>query len=195
MTTIVDGAGDSEETEKHIETIKVEIENTDDMHEVERLQQRITRLASGVAIIKVGAMTEVEMVEKKHRLEDALEAVRAARDSGIVPGGGVALLRAIQEVELEVENEEQGIGVQCVISSCREPFRQIAKNAGESADLLESAVSAMEGDQGFDFRKMEPCDMIERGIVDPAKVTITALQNAVSAAGTLITTGHAIIEK
>ena len=135
------------------------------------------------------------MVEKKHRLEDALEAVRAARDSGIVPGGGVALLRAIQEVELEVENEEQGIGVQCVISSCREPFRQIAKNAGESADLLESAVSAMEGDQGFDFRKMEPCDMIERGIVDPAKVTITALQNAVSAAGTLITTGHAIIEK
>ena len=195
VTTIVDGAGDSEETEKHIETIKVEIENTDDMHEVERLQQRITRLASGVAIIKVGAMTEVEMVEKKHRLEDALEAVRAARDSGIVPGGGVALLRAIQEVELEVENEEQGIGVQCVISSCREPFRQIAKNAGESADLLESAVSAMEGDQGFDFRKMEPCDMIERGIVDPAKVTITALQNAVSAAGTLITTGHAIIEK
>ena len=103
-------------------------------------------------------------------------------------------MRAIQEVELEVENEEQGIGVQCYFILLR-TVRQIAKNAGESADLLESAVSAMEGDQGFDFRKMEPCDMIERGIVDPAKVTITALQNAVSAAGTLITTGHAIIEK
>ena len=195
VTTIVDGAGDQEIIDKHIESIKAEITNTDDMHECERLQQRITRLASGVAIIKVGAMTEVEMVEKKHRLEDALEAVKAARDSGIVPGGGVALLRAIEQIQLEVENEDQHIGVQCVINAAREPFRQMARNAGESPDLLENAVASMEGTMGFNFRTMESCDLLEAGILDPAKVTITALQNAVSAAGTLITTGHAIIEE
>jgi len=194
VTTIVDGVGDQEEIGKHIETIKTEIENTDDLHECERLQQRITRLASGVAIIKVGALTEVEMVEKKHRLEDALEAVKAARDSGIVPGGGIALLRAIEKVELEVENEDQHIGVQCIINAAREPFRQMVTNAGESPDLLENAVNSMEKEMGFNFRTMEPCNMLEQGIIDPAKVAITALQNAVSAAGTLITTGHAIIE-
>ena len=194
VTTIVDGVGDQEEIGKHIEIIKTEIENTDDLHECERLQQRITRLASGVAIIKVGALTEVEMVEKKHRLEDALEAVKAARDSGIVPGGGIALLRAIEKVELEVENEDQHIGVQCIINAAREPFRQMVTNAGESPDLLENAVNSMEKEMGFNFRTMEPCNMLEQGIIDPAKVTITALQNAVSAAGTLITTGHAIIE-
>jgi len=194
VTTIVDGVGDQEEIGKHIETIKTEIENTDDLHECERLQQRITRLASGVAIIKVGALTEVEMVEKKHRLEDALEAVKAARDSGIVPGGGIALLRAIEKVELEVENEDQHIGAQCIINAAREPFRQMVTNAGESPDLLENAVNSMEKEMGFNFRTMEPCNMLEQGIIDPAKVAITALQNAVSAAGTLITTGHAIIE-
>jgi|TARA_R110000824_G_scaffold266697_1_gene455685 chaperonin GroEL len=194
VTTIVDGAGQQEEVDNHIEAVKAEINNTEDMHECERLQQRITRLGSGVAIIKVGAMTEVEMVEKKHRLEDALEAVKAARDSGIVPGGGVALLRSIEKIELEVENEDQHIGVQCVIDAVREPFRQMAINAGESPDLLENALAAMEPGHGFNFRTMEPCHMIEQGIIDPAKVTITALQNAVSAAGTLITTGHAIIE-
>lgn len=194
-TTVVGGAGIQEEIGNHIEAIKSEIDNTEDMHECERLQQRITRLASGVAIIKVGAMTEVEMIEKKHRLEDALEAVRAARDSGIVPGGGVALLRAIEKVELEVENEDQHIGVQCIINAAREPFRQMAINAGESADLLENAIGSMEKEMGFNFRTMEPCNMLEQGIVDPAKVTIVALQNAVSAAGTLITTGHAIIEE
>ena len=151
-------------------------------------------MAAGVAIIKVGAMTEVEMIEKKHRLEDALEAVRAARDSGIVPGGGVALLRSIGKVEMELENEDQRIGVECVINAAREPFRQMALNAGESPDLLENAVASMPDEMGFDFRVMEPCNMEERGIIDPAKVTITALQNAVSAAGTLITTGYAIIE-
>ena len=195
VTTVVDGGGDQEETDKHIEAIKAEIENTEDIHECERLQQRITRLASGVAIIKVGAMTEVEMIEKKHRLEDALEAVRAARDSGIVPGGGVALLRSIRKIEIELENEDQRIGVECVISAAREPFRQMALNAGESPDLLENAVASMPDEMGFDFRTLEPCNMEERGIIDPAKVTITALQNAVSAAGTLITTGHAIIER
>jgi len=195
ITTVVDGAGEQEEIGKHIEAIKSEIENTEDMHECERLQQRITRLASGVAIIKVGALTEVEMVEKKHRLEDALEAVKAARDSGIVPGGGIALLRAIEKIELEVENEDQHIGVQCVINAVREPFRQMVTNAGESPDLLENAVNSMENEMGFNFRTMEPCNMLEQGIIDPAKVTITALQNAVSAAGTLITTGHAIIEE
>ena len=193
-TTIVDGAGDQEQIEKHIEAIKSEIEETEDIRECERLQQRITRLAAGVAIIKVGAMTEVEMIEKKHRLEDALEAVRAARDSGIVPGGGVALLRSIGKVEMELENEDQRIGVECVINAAREPFRQMALNAGESPDLLENAVASMPDEMGFDFRVMEPCNMEERGIIDPAKVTITALQNAVSAAGTLITTGYAIIE-
>ena len=134
------------------------------------------------------------MVEKKHRLEDALEAVRAARDSGIVPGGGVALLRSIEKVEIELENDDQRIGVECVINAAREPFRQMAENAGESADLLENAIVSMPPEMGFDFRTLEPCNMEERGIIDPAKVTITALQNAVSAAGTLITTGHAIIE-
>tara|TARA_R100000808_G_C2130163_1_gene139490 strand:+ start:65 stop:406 length:342 start_codon:yes stop_codon:yes gene_type:complete len=112
-----------------------------------------------------------------------------------VPGGGIALLRAIEKIELEVENEDQHIGVQCVINAVREPFRQMVTNAGESPDLLENAVNSMENEMGFNFRTMEPCNMLEQGIIDPAKVTITALQNAVSAAGTLITTGHAIIEE
>ena len=184
-TTVVGGSGNYEEVDKQIENLKVELEQTDNLRECERIQERITRLASGVAVIKVGAATEIEMIEKKHRIEDALEAVRAAQLEGVVPGGGVALVRA--------RRPSKGYG-SVVYEAAAAPLLQMAWNAGESPDVILDKVQRSKGNRGWDFKAAKMTDMIESGIIDPVKVTITALVNAASAAGTLITTNHAIIE-
>ncbi len=194
FTTIVGGRGDHEKIAERIESLKSEIEQTDNLNECERIQERITRLASGVAIVKVGAPTEVEMIEKKHRIEDALEAVRSGQLEGVVPGGGVALIRAVSDLEVEVDNDIQRMGVDIVLNAVREPLRQMATNAGESADLIVSLVENKSGSLGYDFSSGEVVDMLENGILDPVKVTRTALMNAASAAGTLMTTNYAVVE-
>ncbi len=193
-TTIMGGKGTVNDIEERIETLRSTLEQTESIHECERIQERITRLASGIAIIRVGASTEVEMIEKKHRIEDALEAVRSAQEEGIVPGGGVPLIRAMEITQFEVDNEDQALGVEIVRKAVFAPLRQMAENAGESPDIIQTIVAGLEGSGGYDFRNRTTCDLLEVGVVDPAKVTRCALQNAVSAAGTLITTNHAIIQ-
>jgi chaperonin GroEL len=194
LTTIVDGAGDLESIEKQIDLLKVEIEQTESLQECEKIQERITRLASGIAIIRVGAPTEIEMIEKKHRIEDALEAVRSAQQEGIVPGGGIAIIRASENLDVELDNEDQRLGLKIVLEAIKEPVRQMALNAGESPDIILSKVASEKDSKGYDFSSGNIVDMLEAGIVDPVKVTRCALQNAASAAGTLITTNNAIIE-
>ena len=194
-TTLVGGKGDFKALDTRIEILKQELQATQDMRECEKIQERITKLASGVAVIRVGAATDVEMIEKKHRIEDALEAVKSAQYEGIIPGGGVALLRAATEVtEVTVENEDQELGVEIIMKSITAPLRQMALNCGLSPDLIEAEVREAPKNCGYNFRDFLLVDMMEAGIVDPVKVTRTALQNAASAAGTLITTSHAIIE-
>ena len=194
-TTVIGGKGNFKEIDKRIDLLKVELQALDELRECEKIQERITKLAAGVAVINVGAATEVEMIEKKHRVEDALEAVMSAQQEGIVLGGGVALLRARGVlVGVGVENEDQQFGVDIVFAAACAPLRQMAANCGLSPDLTLNQVEEMEGNFGYDFRNDEVVDMVEVGIVDPVKVTRTALQNAASAAGTLITTSHAIIE-
>ena len=193
-TTIMGGKGKTDEIEERIEDLKTMLEGTESIHDCERIQERITRLASGIAIIRVGASTEVEMIEKKHRIEDALEAVRSAQEEGIVPGGGVPHIRAAEITQFEVDNEDQALGVEIVRKAIFAPIRQMAKNAGESPDIIQTIVSGLEGSAGYDFRNRTTCDLLDTGVIDPAKVARCALQNAVSAAGTLITTNHAIIQ-
>ena len=193
-TTIVGGQGNSEEIETRIAAIKNEIQQTDSLPECERLQERITRLASGVAVIKVGAATEIEMMEKKHRIDDALEAVRSAQEGGIIPGGGVALIRASADLFVETDNEEQSLGAQVVLQACEAPLRQMAINAGESEDIIIQNVKVEAGDTGYDFLNRVMVSTYEKGIIDPCKVTKCALENAASAAGTLLTTSHAIVD-
>ena len=193
FTTIVDGDGDWKEIDKRIEGLKEEIRQTEDMRACERLQGRATRLASGVAIIKIGGTTEVEATEKRHRIEDALEAVRSAQEMGIVFGGGITLLSCCED-EVEVENEEQAVGVRIVKKALEAPIRQMAFNAGVSPDITIHAVKTAEEKIGWDFSKGELADFEEAGIFDPAKVTSAALVNANSAVSTLITSGHAIVE-
>jgi chaperonin GroEL len=195
FTTIVGGDSDPDEVEKKIEDLKEELETTENIYAAERIQERITRLASGVAIIRVGAATEAEMIEKHHRVEDALEAVKAAQKEGIVPGGGVALLKALEGFECETDSPDQLAGAQCVLSAAKAPIRQMATNAGVSPDIIEKTVLAEDGDIGYNFVTDEVCDMFEQGIIDPLLVTKTALQNAASAAGILITSGYAIIQE
>jgi len=194
LTTVVGGTGDADEIENRIELLKNQLEQTDSMYECERIQERITRLASGVAIIRVGGSTEVEMIEKKHRIEDALEAVRSAQLEGVVPGGGIALLRASKNLDVELENEEQEDGMRIVCEAVKAPARQMALNAGESPDIILNMVENETDCRGYDFSKREVVDMIESGIIDPAKVTRLALQNAASVSSVLLTTNHAVIE-
>ncbi len=194
LTTIVGGQGKMEEVDKQIDIIKAELQQTENIYECERLQERITRLASGIGIIRVGAATEVEMIEKKHRIEDALEAVRSAQQEGIVPGGGVALLRATEGLEVVTDNEEQALGVKIVLRAAEEPIRQMALNAGESPDIIVSMVKSEVFDAGYDFLNRRIIMMVETGIIDPVKVTRCAIQNAASAAGTLITTNYSIVQ-
>ena len=194
-TTIIGGKGDFGEIDKRIELLKTELQATPDLRECEKIQERITKLASGVAVINVGAATEVEMIEKKHRIEDALEAVKSAQEEGVVCGGGVALLRARDALDgIEVENKDQQFGVDIVATATSAPLRQMALNCGLSADLIEAQIREAPKNCGYNFRDFLLVDMFKSGIIDPVKVTRTALQNAASAAGTLMTTSHAIIE-
>lgn len=194
FTTIVGGNSNYELVEERIESLKAELARTESLHDCSRIQERITRLASGVAVIKVGAATEIEMTEKKHRIEDALEAVRSAQLEGIVPGGGTALLRAIKNLKVQYDNEDQRLGIEIVKKAVQEPIRQMALNSGESPDIIVRMVSKRGGDHGYDFRNGKIVDMIESGIIDPVKVTCSAIANAASVAGTLITTNYAIVE-
>ena len=195
-TTIVGGAADHDEVERRIEALKLNIQNTENLDEAETHQARITRLVSGVAVIRVGGTTEVEMTERKHRIEDALEAVRSAQEEGIVPGGGAALLRAAQTIVIVTEegDKEQFHGAVIIRAACEAPIRQMALNAGVSPDIIVAQVLDAEIAEGWDFRTNTLCNMIEKGIIDPVKVTRTALQNATSCAGTLITTNFGIIQ-
>ena len=196
QTTIIGGNGDIDSIDKQIESLKEDLLEEDNLHECEKIQDRIARLSSGIAIIRVGAATEIEMVEKKHRIEDALEAVRSAQLEGIIVGGGVALLRAIANLKVEVDNEDQLLGVEIIKDAVEAPLRQMALNAGKSPDIIcQLVLKESECDNcGYDFVSDTLVNMIEAGIIDPVKVTRTALQNAASVAGTLITTNCAIIQ-
>ena len=194
LTTIMGGKGDVDEVEGRINTLKAQLEETENLYECERLQDRITKLASGVAVIRVGGATEVEMIEKKHRIEDALEAVKSAQQEGIVAGGGTAFIRASSNIEVETDNEEQDLGVEIIKDAVQEPIRQMALNAGSSPDLTVARLLSSQDNEGWDFSTGEFVDLFESGILDPAKVARCALQNAVSAAGTLITANYAIVQ-
>jgi chaperonin GroEL len=194
-TTIIDGAGKASEIKARIESIRQQVEEATSDYDKEKLQERIAKLSGGVAVIKVGAATEIEMKEKKARVEDALHATRAAVEEGVVPGGGVALIRAQRAIEkLEGENEDQTVGIRILARAIEEPLRQIVDNAGEDAAVVLNAVKAGKGAYGYNAGTGEYGDMLEEGILDPAKVTRLALQNAASVAGLLLTTEVMIAE-
>jgi len=188
-TIVIDGAGQATEIESRVNQIRVQIEETSSDYDREKLQERVAKLAGGVAVIKVGAATEVEMKEKKARVEDALHATRAAVEEGVVAGGGVALVRALQAVEgLKGDNEDQNIGIAIAQRAMEAPLRQIVRNAGEEDSVILDKVKQSEGNTGYNAGTGEYGDMIAMGILDPAKVTRTALQAAGSVAGLMITT-------
>ncbi len=188
-STIIDGAGESKNIESRIAQIKAQIEETTSDYDREKLQERVAKLAGGVAVIKVGAATEVEMKEKKARVEDALHATRAAVEEGVVPGGGVALVRALDAIKkLKGDNEDQNHGIQIAKRAMEAPLREIVSNAGEEPSVVLNKVSAGKGNYGYNAANGEYGDMVEFGILDPTKVTRTALQNAASIAGLMITT-------
>ena len=194
-TTIVDGSGDVEAIKGRVSEIRVQIENTSSDYDREKLQERVAKLAGGVAVIKVGAATEIEMKEKKARVEDALHATRAAVEEGVVAGGGVALVRAISEITgLEGDNEDQNIGIAAALRAMEGPLRHIVDNAGDEASVVLDKVRQGKGNFGYNAASGEYGDMIEMGILDPAKVTRTALQAAGSVAGLMITTEVMIAE-
>ena len=194
-TTIIDGAGSADDIKARVDQIRAQIEVTTSDYDREKLQERVAKLAGGVAVIKVGAATEVEMKEKKARVEDALHATRAAVEEGVVPGGGVALIRALQAIKgLKGDNNDQNVGVTIALRAMEEPLRQIVANAGESADVVLNSVEAGTGNYGYNARTSEYGDMIAMGILDPTKVTRTALQNAASVAGLIITTEAMVAE-
>ena len=194
-TTIVDGAGAKEEIEGRIKQIRAEIEETTSDYDREKLQERLAKLAGGVAVIKVGAATEVEMKEKQARTEDALHSTRAAVEEGIVAGGGVALVRALQAIDgLTGANEDQNVGIQIAMRAMAMPLRQIAENAGDEPAVVYDKVRTLDGNHGYDGSTGEYGDMIELGIPDPAKVTRTALQAAASVGGLMITTEAMVAE-
>ncbi|MEE9357982.1 chaperonin GroEL [Candidatus Vondammii sp. HM_W22] len=188
-TTIIDGAGAEGDIKARVEQIRAQIEETSSDYDREKLQERVAKLAGGVALIKVGAATEVEMKEKKARVEDALHATRAAVEEGVVPGGGVALIRALSSLkDLKGDNHDQDIGIVIAARSMEEPMRQIVVNAGGEASVVVNKVRESEGNLGFNAANDTYGDMVEMGILDPTKVTRIALQNAASVAGLMITT-------
>jgi chaperonin GroEL len=194
-TTIIDGSGDGKTIEGRVNQIRAQIEETSSDYDREKLQERVAKLAGGVAVIKVGAGTEIEMKEKKARVEDALYSTRAAVEEGVVPGGGVALVRALQSVEgLVGDNEDQNVGIALLLRAVTTPLRQIVTNAGEEASVVLDKIRAGEGNYGFNAATGEYGDMIEMGILDPAKVTRTAIQAAGSVAGLMITTEAMVTE-
>ena len=194
-TTIVDGAGQSDDIEGRVNQIRTQIEETSSDYDREKLQERVAKLAGGVAVIKVGAPTEVEMKEKKARVEDALHSTRAAVEEGIVPGGGVALVRALQAIEgVTGENPDQDVGVKLCQRAMEYPLRQIVTNAGGEASVVLDKIRGMSGAEGYNAATGEFGDMIKMGLPDPTKVTRTALQAAASVAGLMITTECMVTE-
>src|SRR5690606_8821231 len=188
-TTIIDGAGKQADIKARIESIRQQIEEATSDYDKEKLQERVAKLSGRVAVIKVGAATEVEMKEKKARVEDALHATRAAVEEGVVPGGGTALIRAQKALkDLEGANEDQTVGIRLLSRAIEEPLRQIVENAGEDAAVVLNAVKAGKAAYGYNAANGEYGDMLEAGILDPTKVTRLALQNAASVAGLLLTT-------
>ncbi|HKF80714.1 MAG TPA: chaperonin GroEL [Thermoleophilaceae bacterium] len=193
-TTIIDGAGDSEAIKGRINQIKTEIENTDSDFDREKLQERLAKLAGGVAVVKVGAATETELKEKKHRVEDALQATRAALEEGIVPGGGVALLRAQDAIKLDALDGDERTGAQIVHRSLEEPLRQIADNSGFEGSVVVNDVRKAKGNEGLNAETGEVTDLVKDGVIDPAMVTRSALQNAASIAKNILTTEAIVAE-
>ena len=194
-TTVIDGAGKASDIKARIESIRQQAEEATSDYDKEKLQERVAKLSGGVAVIKVGAATEIEMKEKKARVEDALHATRAAVEEGVVPGGGVALIRALKACkDLEGANEDQSVGIRILARAIEEPLRQIVENAGEDAAVILNAVKAGKGAYGYNAATGEYGDMLEEGILDPTKVTRLALLNAASVAGLLLTTEVMIAE-
>ncbi|HOJ03520.1 MAG TPA: chaperonin GroEL [Bacteroidota bacterium] len=195
-TTIVEGAGEAEDIKKRINEIKVQIENTTSDYDREKLQERLAKLSGGVAVLKIGASTEVEMKEKKARVEDALHATRAAVEEGIVPGGGVALIRAMAKLDnLKGINEDQNTGIEIVRRALEEPIRQIVNNAGLEGSVIVQKVKEGKDDYGFNAATEVYENLVEAGVIDPTKVTRIALENAASVSSLLITTECTIVEK
>ncbi len=194
-TTIVDGEGDAEAIKGRINQIKNEIENTDSDFDREKLQERLAKLSGGVAVVKVGAATETEMKEKKHRVEDALQATRAALEEGIVPGGGVALLQAANSVSVEeIEDDDEKTGARIVLRALEEPLRQIANNAGLEGSVVVNDVRKAKAGEGLNAATNEIVDLVAAGVIDPAMVTRSALQNAASIAKNILTTEAIVAE-
>ena len=194
-TIIIDGAGDATAIENRVRAIRVQIEEATSEYDKEKLQERVAKLAGGVAVLRIGAATEVEMKEKKDRIDDALHATKAAVEDGIVPGGGVALVRAKQAIKnLKGDNSDQDAGIQIVLRAMEEPLRCIVSNAGESADVVLNAVSTGTGNYGYNAATEQYGDMLAQGVIDPTKVAKTALVNAASVAGLLLTTDCAIYD-
>jgi chaperonin GroEL len=194
-TTLIDGAGSSEQIEGRVNQIRAQIEESTSDYDREKLQERVAKLAGGVAVIKVGAATEVEMKEKKARVEDALHATRAAVEEGVVPGGGVALVRSLEVVaKLKGDNEDQNVGIAIATRAMTEPLRQIVTNAGEEGSVVLDKVRSGKGNFGYNAATGVYEDMIEAGILDPTKVVRTALQNASSIAGLMVTTEAMVAE-
>jgi chaperonin GroEL len=195
-TTIIDGAGKTEEIQGRVEQVRRQIEEATSDYDKEKLQERVAKLAGGVAVIKVGAATEIEMKEKKARVEDALHATRAAVEEGVVAGGGVALIRALQAIkDLKGANEDQNHGIAIALRSMEEPLRQIVANTGDEPSVVLNQVLENSGNYGYNAATGEYGDMIEMGVLDPTKVTRFALQNAASVSGLMLTTEAMITEK
>ncbi|HET7364002.1 MAG TPA: chaperonin GroEL [Burkholderiales bacterium] len=195
-TTIIDGAGEKKAIEGRVKQIRVQIDEATSDYDKEKLQERVAKLAGGVAVIKVGAATEVEMKEKKARVEDALHATRAAVEEGIVPGGGVAFVRTKQALEgkLKGENQDQDAGIRIVMRALEEPLRIIVDNAGAEPSVVFNKVVESKGNYGFNAQTEEYGDLVQQGVIDPTKVTRTALQNAASVAGLMLTTDAMVAE-
>ncbi|HVG81147.1 MAG TPA: TCP-1/cpn60 chaperonin family protein, partial [Methylomirabilota bacterium] len=193
----VDGAGKKKDIEGRIAQIKAQIEETTSDYDKEKLQERLAKLAGGVAVIKVGGATEIEVKERKDRVDDAMHATRAAVEEGIVPGGGVALLYAAKALDkLEVENEDQRVGIEIVRRALRTPARQIAENAGVDGSIVIGKLTEQKNANfGFDAQRGEYVDLVKAGIIDPTKVVRTALQDAASIASLLITTEAMVAER
>ncbi|MCZ7558045.1 MAG: chaperonin GroEL [Bacteroidia bacterium] len=195
-TTIVEGAGEAEDIKKRINEIKVQIDNTTSDYDREKLQERLAKLSGGVAVLKIGAATEVEMKEKKARVEDALHATRAAVEEGIVPGGGVAFIRAMNKLDaLKGENEDQQTGIEIVRRALEEPLRQIVTNAGLEGSVIVQKIKEGTADYGFNAASEVFENLVEAGVIDPTKVSRIALENAASVSSLLITTECTIVEK
>ena len=196
-TTIINGAGSQDAIRERIAQIKLQIVDCTSDYDREKLQERLAKLAGGVAVVNVGAATEVELKEKKHRVEDALSATRAAIEEGVIPGGGVALVQAVRDLSeknLDELTEEEKVGYRIVVRALQEPIRQIAENAGLDGSIIADKCMNSENGVGFDANRMEWCNMVEKGIIDPVKVTRSALQNAASIAALILTTECAVTD-